>query len=147
VPRKLSTTTLVLILFTLTLILSIAGIFVIVSIFHPTYAVYATKLNDKPSSYFIFNNPDKYVLEAISNEHSSFFNSLDYTQIDELTDDYGTNNIEYNSTYYAIGMICGDKFPPFMLPQILFAGVVVSVTAIAIICLSKTAKYINKQND
>ena len=144
-PRKLSTTTLVLILFTLTLILSIAGIFVIVSIFHPTYAVYATKLNDKPSSYFIFNNPDKYVLEAISNEHSSTFNSLDYTQIDELTNNYGTNNIEYNSKYYSTAMLYGDKFPPFMLPQALLAGIIISITAIAIISSYKIAKYIKNK--
>jgi len=60
------------------------------SIYHPTYSIDATKLNDKPSNYFVLDNPDRYVLEAISNQHSNVFDSLDFTQIDELTDDYGT---------------------------------------------------------
>ena len=142
--RKLSKTNFALLFFTLMLLMSIIGMFMMVSIYHPTYAVYATKLGDKPSNYFVLDNPDKYVLEAMSNQHSSTFNSLDYTQIDELTENYGTHNIEYNGTKYAIGILYGDKFPPFMLPQGLLAGIIISTTAIVIICLFKAAKYFKR---
>lgn len=142
--RTLSKTTSALVFFSLTLILSITGVFVMVSIYHPTYAVYATKLEDKPSNYFVLNNPDRYLLDAILNEHSSFFNSLDYTQIDELTNNHGTYNIEYNDDYYAIVMLYGDYFPPFMLPQALLAGIIISTIAMVIICLFKAIKYNKK---
>ena len=132
------------IFFALTLILSIVGIFAMVSIYHPTYAVYATKLNDKPTNYFVLNESDRYVLEAISMEHSRVFNSLDFTQIDELTNNYRTNNIEYKSNYYSIAILYGDSFPPFMLPQALLAGIAVSTSAIVIITSCKIAKYIKK---
>jgi hypothetical protein len=115
--------------------LSLSGIVIVPSVYHPSYAVYATKLSDKPGSYFVLNNPDRYVLESISNQHSSVFNSLDDTQIDELTEYYGTNNIDYNGTYYQIAMLYGDKFPPFMLVPALLAGIVISILAIVIICL------------
>ena len=142
--EKLSKTTLALIFFTLTLILSIVGMFTMVSIYHPTYAIYATKLGDKPSNYFVLNNPDKHVLEAISNQHSSVFNSLDETQIDEVTGDYGVNVIEYNGAYYETAILFGDNFPPFMLPQVLVVGIGVSATAIAVVGVFKIAKYTKK---
>jgi hypothetical protein len=134
-PRKLSKTNIALTFFILILGLSLSGIVIVPSVYHPTYAVYATKLSDKPSSYFVLNNPDRYVLESMSNQHSSVFNSLDETQIDELTEYYGTNNIEYNGTYYQIAMLYGDNFPPFLLLPALLAGIVISILAIVIIWL------------
>lgn len=143
--RKISKTTLALVFFALALILSIAGMFVMVSIYHPTYAIYATKYNDKPTTYFAIDSPDRYVLEAISNGHSSIFNSLDCTQIDELTKEYLSWNVEYHSNYYSISILYGDNFPPFMLPQVLLAGIVVSITAIVIISFYKAAKYLKSK--
>ena len=143
--RRLTKQNLALVFFTLTLILSIVGMFLMVSIYHPSYAIYATKLNHKPSSCFVLNNPDKHVLEAISNQHSSFFSSLDETQIDEVTGNYGVNVIEYNGAYYETAILFGDNFPPFLLPQILLSGIIASTVAIAAISLHITTKYIKSR--
>jgi hypothetical protein len=143
--RKLSVTSYALLFFTLTLILSTVGMFAMFSTYHPSYVIYATKYSDKPTSYIAIYNPDRYVLEAISSGHSSVFNSLDSTQIDELTSDNLTWNIEYNGSYYGISILYGDNFPPFMLPQMLLGGIGVSGVAIAVICSYKAAIYIKRQ--
>ena len=136
-PRKLPKTNIVLACFTLMLVLSVYGIVMLPSVYHPSYSIYATKLNDKPSTYFVLDNPDKYFLESISRNYSSVFNSLDDTKVDELRNNYGTNNIEYNGTYYEISIAVGDNFPPFMLQQALLAVIVISVLAIVIISVIK----------
>ena len=143
--RKLSKAVGALVFFTLTLLLSILGMFLMTSMYHPTYAIYAEKLIEKPSNYFVLDKPDRYVLEAISNQHSSIFNSLDSTKIDELTDNHETPNIEYNGSYYGIAMSYGDSFPPFGLPILLLGGIAVSITAIMIISSYKTVDYIKNK--
>jgi hypothetical protein len=115
------------------------------SVYHPSYAIYASKLEDKPSGYSVLNNPDKYFLEAITNQHSSFFDSLDKTQIDEVTGNYGVNVIEYNGAYYETAIMFGDNFPPFMLPQTLLAGIVVSAVALGVISSFKIAIYVKRR--
>ena len=142
---KVSKTNILLAVFTLTLALSVYETIMLPSVYLPSYAIIATKIDYKPSNYFVLNNPDKYVLEAISNQQSSVFRSLDETQIDELTGNYLTNKVEYKGTYYEISIIFGDNFLPFMLPQILLAGIAISATGITVISFYKIAKYIKKQ--
>jgi hypothetical protein len=153
VERNLSRTSLALFFFSLILILSVVGMFLMVSIYHPSYAVVATsKTNIEPERYVVLENPDKYTLEAINSPSgdSSIFTSYDDTNIDDLNQanaqqfDYKDFYYKYDNTYYKFALLIGDKFPPFMLPQILLAGIVVSAAAITVIGLSKAAKYIIK---
>ncbi len=69
-------------------------------------AIQAEKLSNKPEKYFVVTNADPTLLQAISHlgEYVSF-HLLDETQIDELIDQYGTNNIGYQSNYYRIYIV------------------------------------------
>ena len=152
--RKLSKTILALVFFTLTLILSIAGMLVLGSIYHPTYSIYAQKINYTPERYVLLENPDSYTLEAINNGWSKAFLSWGATNFDEkyyqTYDKFNTNSsyspfyFEYNNSYYGMSLVFGDNFPPYMLPQIIFAGIIVSIGAIVIIGSYKTVKYVRK---
>jgi len=150
VKRKLSKSTLALVFFTLTLVLSIAGMSMMVSIYHPSYAVVATsKTTIEPERYVLLENPDKYTLQAINSARgdSSIFTSYDDTNIDELNQanakQFGYKDFyyKYNNTYYQLALLHGDNFPPFLLPQILLAGIIASIVAIVIIGFYKIAKY------
>ncbi len=141
--RKLSKPVLVLFFFIFTLLLSLAGLFLVTSIYHPTYTICATKFDTAPITYFSFDNPDRYALEAISNGSSSTFTSLDYTQIDELTQDNLTWNVEYSGNYYGISILCGDNFPPFLVPAVFLVGIAVSIVAIVAICFYWVGKWIS----
>jgi hypothetical protein len=81
-PRKLSTTDWLLIAFTLMLTVSVIGLTITIIYFGSGYSISAHKLTDKPENYFVLNNPDDYILEAITDGHSSVFKSLDLTQFD-----------------------------------------------------------------
>ncbi len=63
----------------------------------------AKKLVDEPEKYFVITNPDPALLQAISQsgEHVAL-KSFDETQIDELMSQYGTDNIEYQDSYYQV---------------------------------------------
>ncbi len=69
-------------------------------------ALEARRLTDKPEKYFSLDNPDSYVLEAISTQRLVFLNYGD-TQIDELMQTYDANNIEFNN-YYEINFLSVD---------------------------------------
>lgn len=150
--RKLSKTALALVFFTLTLILSVAGIFMMVSTYHPSYRVVATsKLNYEPERYVLLENPDRYTLQAIDNGDSVDFYSYDDTNIDELNQaniaQFGFTDFyyKYNNSYYSIGIAIGDNIPPFGLPLLLLAGIIVSMTVIVIITSYKTVKYVRNR--
>jgi hypothetical protein len=131
----LSKTNIALVLFIAILLLSIYAQIDIQSKYYPSHAIDADKLNEKPTNYFSLPNPDQYVLEAINSERFVDIRSLDDTQIDELINQYGTNNIEYNSTYYTVWIANVDSFPPFMLQVGILVGIVLSVSAIVVISL------------
>jgi hypothetical protein len=105
----------------------------------PSYAIHADKLTEKPANYFALSNPDQYVLKVIDDEENYVIVHYDETQIDELTRQYGTNNVEYNGSYYTIGIAFVDSFPPTTLPYIL-AGFVISVSAIIILSIFQVVK-------
>ncbi len=115
------------------------------SIFHPEYDLYATKLDEKPQKYFILADPDSYVLEAILNPGKYVpINSPEDTQIDDMEMIYGTNNVEFNSNYYEVGLIVGDAFPPAGLPLIIWASLIFSATSILTICLIEMTRHLKK---
>ena len=105
----------------------------------PSYAIHANKLTEKPVKYFVLSNPDQYILKVINDEENYVIVHYDDTQIDELTRQYGTTNVEYNGSYYAIGIAFVDAFPPTTLPYIL-AGFVISILAIIILSIFQVAK-------
>ena len=142
--RKLSTTNLALILFISILCICIYAQFDMQSKYYPSYAINAEKLDQKPTSFFPLANPDNYVREAINNGVNVDFRSLDDTTIDELTQHHGTNNIEYNGTYYKVGIVTVERFPPSALLPILLAGIVISISAIVSICLFKATRFHRK---
>jgi len=106
----------------------------------PSYGIHANKLTEKPVKYFVLSNPDQYVLKVIGDEENYVFVHYDDTQIDELTRQYGTSNIEYNGSYYTIGIAFVDAFPPSTLPHIL-AGFVISILAIIILSIFQVVKH------
>jgi hypothetical protein len=106
----------------------------------PSYAIDADKLIEKPVKYFVLSNPDQYVLKVIDGDESYVIVHYDDTQIDELTRQYGTSNIEYNGSYYTIGIAFVDAFPPSTLAHIL-AGFVISILAIIILSIFQVVKH------
>jgi hypothetical protein len=112
--------------------------------YYPSYAINAQKLDQKPTSYFPLANPDTYVHEAINSRGYVDFRSLDETSIDELTQHHGTNNIEYNGTYYKVGIVAEERFPPSSLPPIILAGIVISISAIVSIGIFKITRFHRK---
>jgi hypothetical protein len=127
-------TKIALLFFTVTLLLSIFALLAIQLTYHPLYWVKADKLEQKPANYFSLPNPDQYVLEAIQKPNKGIaISSPDVTQIDEIASDYNTNNIEYNGEYYRVGVIIGDSFPPFMLPQMILVVIVISISALVLL--------------
>ena len=97
----------------ITVILCVATVFVVVEIVQLQQSGYgsaleARKLTDIPETYFSLDNPDSYVLQAASNPNELVFVSPDNTQIDEIIQTHGTNNMEYNNTYYEIQFLSVD---------------------------------------
>ena len=126
-PRKLSITDWLLIAFTLMFTISAIGTIITIQYFGSGYLISAHKLNYKPENYFVLNNPDDYILEAIAHNHSSVFKSLDQTQYDALQAE-GFNNVEYQGSYYKLGLASVDSFAffiPLMLTGFSFVGLVI----------------------
>jgi len=126
---KLSRINIALVLFTLTFILSAYALNDILTRYGETYGVDATKLNEKPETYFPLDNPDSYVLEAISNPNKTVIIGKEiFSGIYEMQQTYGTKNIEFSNNYYEIQLIVGDNFPPYQqfwlsLISMIFSGI------------------------
>ena len=111
--------------------------------YHPTYAIQAERLTEKPDTYFYLENPDVYVSQAISNpQESVIINSFEDTQIDELIEEHNTSNIQVSDSYYQIGIMYGDNFPSmteYYLYWISLAALPLSIIASIGIVLFKAA--------
>jgi hypothetical protein len=88
--------------------LCIASLFVFTRIYLAQQVGYGEalevhKLQDKPEQYFVLDNPDQYVMRALSDPNSDVFVDLDKTQIDELIQSKGTNNFLFENSYYQVG--------------------------------------------
>ena len=143
--RKLSRTNAALVFFTLTIVFSTVGMIEMQSIYRPSYVIYASKLSEKPSYYFVLENPDGYVLEAMSNQNYVYIGSPQDTQLDELISAHETSNLEYNGTYYSVGCLFEDKPAPAILTVEVLLGMVVSASSIAVIASLKTINYMRKR--
>jgi len=106
--------------------------------YYPQFGIRAEGLTVKPEKYFTLSNPDQYVLGAINGE-DVIVRQTD-TEILNLERHYGTSNVEYNGSYYAIGIVFVDAFPPPTLPHIL-AGFVISIMGIVVIAIFQVAKH------
>jgi hypothetical protein len=126
---KLSRINVTLVLFTLVFVLSAYTLNDILTHYGATYGVDATKLDEKPETYFPLDNPDSYVLEAISNPNKTVIISKQiFSGIYEMQQTYGTKNIEFSNNYYEIQLIVGDRFPPYQqfwpsLISMVFSGI------------------------
>jgi len=105
--------------------------------YYPQYGIRAENLTAKPEKYFTLSNPDQYVLRAINGE-DVIVRQTD-TEILNLERHYGTSNVEYNGSYYTIGIVFVDAFPPPNLSHIL-AGFVISIIGIVVIAIFQITK-------
>ena len=128
--------------FAVILMLSVFGIIAVTCInlysfnFRENSFLVATKLEQKPDRYFLLENPDNYVLQAIINEDKPV--SIGTSKIFELISMHNTSNVEYNNEYYNVGILLVD---PYRLPAAPFLiGAFISSVGIAIIKYSKTTK-------
>ena len=106
----------------------------------------ADKLSSKPENYFVVTEADPILREAISTGKIVRFDSLDETQIDELTSQHGTPNLEYQDSYYRVGYLRGD--PPMIYGQIYlvsFFGLVASVFVLICYVSFKELNHVRKQ--
>ena len=115
--------------------------------YHPTYLVQAEKLSQQPDTYFILENPDAIVSQAISNpEEYVTINSLEDTQIDELIDEHNTSNVKVNDSYYWLGIVFGDNFPSLFESYLYLVSLVtlpLSVIALIVVVLFKaTSRFL-----
>ena len=144
-PRRPSETKLALIFFTLTLAVSAYGIIEMQSIYHSAYIIYASKLSEKPNYYFALENPDAYLLKAMSSQDYVNIGSPEDTQIDDLIRAEETSYFEYNHTYYGAGFGFDTKYPPPIPFLLILAGTVISASAIAIVASMKTVAQIRNK--
>jgi hypothetical protein len=140
--RKPSKANLVLVVFIAILFLSIYAQIDMQARYYPSYAIYADKLDEKPTDYFPLPNPDQCVLEAMNSQSYVYISSPDDTQIDDLIESHDKSIIEYNNTYYGVGFLFDDGSPPAGLALAVSAGITISASAMVIICLFRAAKYI-----
>ncbi|MGD6810628.1 MAG: hypothetical protein ACQCN3_13100 [Candidatus Bathyarchaeia archaeon] len=132
------------------LVLSTLTLVLIPAIYHPTYIIKAGKFSQTPTSYVQFEDPDSYVLEAISNPDGAVVHSLDVTMIDELISqqvlENNTRNFQINNDYYQFMIVCVDSFPPRYLSimhlasQIILPFSIIALITITIIVLIRNKK-------
>jgi len=143
--RRLSETHFALIFFTLTLFVSLYGIIAMQSIYHSSYIIYASQLSKKPNYYFVLENPDVYVLKAMSSQDYVIIGSPEDTQIDDLIRAKETSYFEYNGTYYGAGFGFETKYPPAIPFLLILAGAVVSASSIVAIASSRTVSQMRNR--
>lgn len=102
-------------------------------------AMVAEKLSNKPREYFVVTDADPVLLQAISHRGElTYFSSLDETEIDDLTGQHGTSNVEYQNNYYSAGIL--SVHPPEIYVQVFWIsllGLVVSTTLLATLTIRK----------
>jgi len=128
--RKLSEKDTVLVFFSLTLCISILGMIAMQTTSRSSYIIYASRLNEKPDRYFILENPDTYVLAAISSRDYVSIGSPEDTQIDDLINAKETNYFEYNGTYYGAGLGFETKYFPVVPFFLISLGAIISASSL-----------------
>ena len=143
--RKQSKTTWALVFFALILIISVTGMFVVASVYHPAYLMNATRLTQIPNQYVVLENPNNYVLQAINNpDHSIEVRAFEDTQIYGLAYSHNPLNLEYEGNYYQIGFAIADSFPPPGLTLLLLASIIVSILAVVFLTVKSIQHMRNR---
>jgi hypothetical protein len=135
--------------FLFTVSLCIASILVFTGIYLAQQAGYgsaleAYKLQDKPEQYFVLDNPDQYVMKALSYPNSVVFIDLDKTQIDDIIQSRGTNNFVFEGSYYKIQFLSVDPAVFDHLVLLIITWIVwgIVASAIAIFNYKKKSKSV-----
>ncbi len=143
--RKVSKTKLAFVLFVITLVSTLSAVFYMQSYYHSSYVIYASKLSEKPTHYFVLENPDAYLLEAMSSQNFVTIGSPEDTQIDDLLTALATSYFEYNGDYYGAGFGFETKASPVYMFSIVFAITAVpTLSAVAVISSLKKRLSVKK---
>lgn len=134
--RKLSKTKLALAVLIITLVSTLSAVFYMQSYYHSSYIIYASKLSEKPAHYFVWENPDAYVLKAMSSQNFVTIGSPEDTLLDDLLTAKGTSYLEYNGNYYGAGYGFETKTSPAYLFLIVFGITAVPALSIAAVALT-----------
>ena len=128
------------------LILSISAIFQFLSDTGTKYFISATKLDEKPTSYFPFNELEPYNVQSIFEDNSDFeIDSKVFTDIHNLISTHQTENVEYTNNYYELQSMTLCVTPDFsvLLPYQTMAFV--SGFLLVVIILIKINSYFNQK--
>ena len=93
-------------------------------------ALVAFRLEERPETYFVIENPDSYFLKAIANEGEPVFLGLfDVTNIDELITIHNTGNVSYLGDFFVVSMLSVDAFSfgPYLLQAAIIGCVLLIV--------------------
>ncbi len=143
--RKVSKTKLAFVLFVIILVSTLSAVFYMQSYYHSSYVIYASKLSEKPTHYFVLENPDVYLLEAMSSQNFVTIGSPEDTQIDDLLTALATSYFEYNDDYYGAGFGFETKASPVYMFSIVFAITAVpTLSAVAVISSLKKRLSVKK---
>ena len=112
-------------------------------------ALVTEKLASKPEEYFVLTDADPALLQAISHPGETVpLHLLDETEIDDLMEQHGTNNIEYQNNYYSVGILFVE---PSGIYRDLFlmslVGFVVSAAFLISLAISKGSGYVRKREE
>jgi hypothetical protein len=138
VTRKVSKTKLAFVLFVITLVSTLSAVFYMQSYYHSSYTIYASKLSEKPAHYFVLENPDVYLLEAMSSQNFVTIGSPEDTLLDDLLTAKGTSYLEYNGNYYGAGYGFETKTSPVYLFLIIFG--ITAVPSLSVVAVVSTLK-------
>ena len=95
-------------------ILSIIVIVQFISDIGPKQFISATKLDEKPTSYFPFSKLEPYNIQSIFETNSSVeVDSKVFTDISNVLNTYQSGNVEYNSNYFELNFMFLSINPDF----------------------------------
>ena len=93
-------------------------------------AISVTKLEEKPDTYFVIEDPDSYFLKAVANEGEPVFLGLfGDTNVDELLALHNTSNVSYLGNFYIVYSFSIDvfSFGPYLLQAALIGCVLLII--------------------
>ena len=93
-------------------------------------AISVTKLEEKPDTYFVIEDPDSYFLKAVANEGEPVFLGLfGETNVDELLALHNTSNVSYLGDFYVVYSFSIDAFSfgPYLLQAALIGCVLLII--------------------
>ena len=111
------------------------------STYSSSYKIYMQKLDVKPENYFVLQNPDAYVLKAISTQNYVNVGSPNNTQLYDLLIAHPGDYVEYNGTFYSAGYSFKTDSPPANSLLIIIAEMAICASAIGVIASLKTVAY------